>query len=208
MEGSESVTMKRERRTIDDRREAILDAAEHLFLTIGSKVSLGAVVTRSGGSLATLYAQFENKQGLLRAVVDRARERELGGIETLILGEPSQRGALLRFAQEYVRFISSPTSIALMRVVVSESFANLQFCQSFGNEMVERHNAGLASTLRTWNDEGKVQIPNAAKAAELFFASILMNAPLRRLLGEDVPIPTREDLEWRLAPFFEHFQIV
>src|SRR3546814_2798082 len=48
-----------------DRRKAILDAAESLFLDQGfDRVSLAAVVGQSGGSLATLYELFGNKQGL------------------------------------------------------------------------------------------------------------------------------------------------
>src|SRR3546814_3108340 len=47
-----------------DRRKAILDAAESLFLDQGfDRVSLAAVVGQSGGSLATLYELFGNKQG-------------------------------------------------------------------------------------------------------------------------------------------------
>jgi AcrR family transcriptional regulator len=58
-----------------ERRKAILDAAEEMFLEQGfARVSLGAIVRRSGGSLATVYEMFGNKQGLLRAVVHRRRD--------------------------------------------------------------------------------------------------------------------------------------
>src|SRR3546814_4948641 len=58
-----------------DRRKAILDAAESLFLDQGfDRVSLAAVVGQSGGSLATLYELFGNKQGLLRAVIERGEQ--------------------------------------------------------------------------------------------------------------------------------------
>ena len=47
------------------RRRAILDAAAALFLERGfADTSVGDVVKRSGGSLATLYSLFGSKEGL------------------------------------------------------------------------------------------------------------------------------------------------
>ncbi|RYD43145.1 MAG: TetR/AcrR family transcriptional regulator, partial [Sphingomonadales bacterium] len=46
------------------RQSAILDAAESLFLEQGyERTSLAEIVKTSGGSLATLYELFGNKQG-------------------------------------------------------------------------------------------------------------------------------------------------
>src|SRR3546814_4381236 len=68
----------------EDRRQAILDAAESLFLEQGyERVSVNAIVQRSGGSLATVYDLFGNKHGLLYAVVDRARDEGLKGVEDI-----------------------------------------------------------------------------------------------------------------------------
>lgn len=54
------------------RQSAILDAAESLFLEQGyDRTSLAEIVKRSGGSLATLYELFGNKQGLLHAIATR-----------------------------------------------------------------------------------------------------------------------------------------
>jgi len=67
-----------ERRTA--RRQAILDAAEALFLEYGyPSVSLSTIVQRSGGSLATIYQMFGNKQGLLHAIAVRWRDETMHG---------------------------------------------------------------------------------------------------------------------------------
>src|SRR3546814_2220272 len=80
----------------EDRRQAILDAAESLFLEQGyERVSVNAIVQRSGGSLATVYDLFGNKHGLLYAVVDRARDEGLKGVED-IYAQDSRPGAILR----------------------------------------------------------------------------------------------------------------
>ena len=49
----------------DARRQAIMDAAKALFLSKGyAATSLEEIIATSGGSLATLYKLFGNKQGL------------------------------------------------------------------------------------------------------------------------------------------------
>src|SRR3546814_5445337 len=60
------------------RHEAILDAAEALFIEQGyDRTSLAEIVRRSGGSLATLYELFGNKQGLLHAIAIRWRDETM-----------------------------------------------------------------------------------------------------------------------------------
>src|SRR3546814_8686691 len=70
---SESTLCQMDRSSPRERRQsAILDAAESLFLEQGyERTSLAEIVKRSGGSLATLYELFVNKQGLLRAIATR-----------------------------------------------------------------------------------------------------------------------------------------
>src|SRR3546814_4201594 len=74
---SESTLCQMDRSSPRERRQsAILDAAESLFLEQGyERTSLAEIVKRSGGSLATLYELFGNKQGLLRAIADRKSTR-------------------------------------------------------------------------------------------------------------------------------------
>src|SRR3546814_11941406 len=75
---SESTLCQMDRSSPRERRQsAILDAAESLFLEQGyERTSLAEIVKRSGGSLATLYELFGNKQGLLRAIATRWRSEE------------------------------------------------------------------------------------------------------------------------------------
>src|SRR3546814_3090605 len=74
---SESTLCQMDRSSPRERRQsAILDAAESLFLEQGyERTSLAEIVKRSGGSLATLYELFVNKQGLLRAIATRWCDR-------------------------------------------------------------------------------------------------------------------------------------
>ena len=54
------------------RRERLLDAARDVFLEQGyAGASVNEEVARAGGSLATLYKQFGNKEGLFTAAMER-----------------------------------------------------------------------------------------------------------------------------------------
>ena len=55
---------------LDRRKRAIVDAARSLFAEQGyERTTLKDIVDRAGGSLATVYKVFGNKDGLLEAVV-------------------------------------------------------------------------------------------------------------------------------------------
>lgn len=104
------------------RRQAFLQAAREVFLEHGYEAaSVNEVVRLAGGSLATLYAQFGNKEGLFLAFMqdqhDRfAREmRPTGDIEGLPLEE-----ALQVVGEHFLRRLLERDSIAFFRVMVSE----------------------------------------------------------------------------------------
>src|SRR3546814_13764796 len=83
-------------------RKAILDAAESLLLDQGfDRVSLAAVVGQSGGSLATLYELFGNKQGLLRAVIERVEKERPATLDGMIpqmeIGRASCRARVCQY---------------------------------------------------------------------------------------------------------------
>ena len=55
---------------LDRRRRAIIEAARSLFVEQGyERTTLSEIVDRAGGSLATVYKLFGNKDGLLEAAV-------------------------------------------------------------------------------------------------------------------------------------------
>ena len=104
------------------RRQAFLQAAREVFLEHGYEAaSVNDVVRLAGGSLATLYAQFGNKEGLFLAFMqdqhDRfAREmRPPGNID----GMPLEQ-ALQVVGEHFLKRLLQRDSIAFFRVMVSE----------------------------------------------------------------------------------------
>lgn len=188
------------------RRQAILDAAESLFLEHGyPSVSLSAIVQRSGGSLATIYQMFGNKQGLLRAVVDRSNDEYLKDLDTLLASGLPPRRILEEFALRYLALTTTPRKIAFMRLVIVESLTDPDFGEAFDNDMQLKYITRLASLFESWNARGIAQIDRPRHAAELYFAMLLCNLPIRFMLGRPPEEPSREDTIWRLAGFLDRF---
>lgn len=191
-----------------ERCAAMIDAAEALFLERGfENTPLSAIVARSGGSLATLYDEFGGKQKLLHAVAARRRDEALKDLHGLDPESVSPRELLLQFARRFHAFVMAPRTIALTRVIIAQSLGDAAFGQAFYRDMhldlIER----LAGTFRDWNEQAKAAIPDAALAAELYFASILCNAPMKAMMGLPPEETDEHVLDARLGPFLQHFQI-
>lgn len=103
------------------RREAMLCAAHSLFIERGfENTTLSQIVGRSGGSLATLYDMFENKPGLLRALVGERCVGIQGELDAAIAdGRPYDK-AIRAIAEEMLDRFLDPDYIGLFRVVVAQ----------------------------------------------------------------------------------------
>lgn len=111
----------RERTSTDVRRKAILDAAAQVFLERGyTDASVDAVVERAGGSKATVYAMFGNKDGLFSAVVALCGEEFAAAIGTIqICTSPAD--SLRRVARAYMNVAFDPKRLAMYRMVAGDS---------------------------------------------------------------------------------------
>src|SRR3990167_688492 len=127
---SESAVCQMDRLSPRERRQgAILDAAEALFLEQGyERTSLAEIVKLSGGSLATLYELFGNKQGLLRAIATRwSDDAMLRSLDDDATKTVSSGEILKRYAYRQKELMESPHSVALMRMLISESLRDHEF---------------------------------------------------------------------------------
>jgi TetR/AcrR family transcriptional regulator, mexJK operon transcriptional repressor len=188
-EAADSGEGRRER-----RRVAMLSAARALFFERGyDAVSLGEIVRRSGGSLATLYGLFENKEGLLRAIVD---EERFGGIERLdaIVARGESPATTLRaIADSVQQTLCQPETIRLMRVVMAKSLADPAFAHGVYEIAHQPRVAWLTELFARWAASGQARIPDPAMAAHFFLGLTLHAAQTRAMFGElqapEVPAP-------------------
>jgi AcrR family transcriptional regulator len=190
------------------RREKMLDAAEALFLELGfGRATLSAVVSRSGGSLATLYDEFGNKQSLLHAVVARMRDEGLKDLNEAEGNGASPRQVLGDLAVRFHTFAMAPRTLAFMRIVIAYSLENPEFGREFDRDMRVHILERVAAKLDAWSDAGQARVDDSTAAAELYFASIMCNAPIKAMMGVAPEATDRAVLDQRLEPFLQHFRI-
>ncbi len=191
-----------------ERRRAMIEAAESLFLDQGyDATSLAAIVKRSGGSLATLYELFGNKQGLLRAIIELRDEHDRGpGYgQDCAMTPPSE---LLRcYAHRVYSHVTSPRAIALKRIVITEALRDPEFARTLYEDIHLPPIRELAEILRRLDEDGKASIDDPMAAAGLFFAIVMSDAQLRMLVEGDTGLLDPTALDWRLKPFLSHFRI-
>jgi len=110
----------RTRQPAADRRKAILAAARDVFLERGyANASIDAVVERSGGSKATVYQLFGNKEGLLAALVAEGAEELAHLVDALPL-DGGLEESLRKFGHGYLNLVLRPERLGLFRLVVGE----------------------------------------------------------------------------------------
>jgi AcrR family transcriptional regulator len=189
------------------RHEAILDAAETLFIEQGyDRTSLAEIVKLSGGSLATLYDLFGNKRGLLYAIVARWRDEAIQ--------EPDVSGAsgsaadvLMNYAYHKCRRLNSPHAIALLRILVSECLRDRDFALQTYRKMHLPAVRELSDMFAEWTAAGKAEIDDTEAAAELFLSLIAGDSMLNLLVGVRDGVLDETQIAWRLRPFLTHFRI-
>ena len=154
---------------LDRRKRAVIDAARSLFVEKGfERTTLGDIVERAGGSLATVYKLFGNKDGLLEAVVF---EQASSG-ETLIREAVDEGGSpalILHRLAEYLRgHFLDPETVALIRIVIARSISDREFARQFFERTATRTRHSLEQMFSSWMDEGVGMNFDPPMLAEMF----------------------------------------
>lgn len=131
-------------------RARIMDAAESLFVERGvDRTSFADIAVRSGISRGSIPWHFDNKEGLVMAVVERAAARYLSASDDEEPTAPTLRATLQRVA----RWLQDPAAAMLYAVLI----AALTSEGAVHDRYVEMHRSGrrdLAAALRTWGGAG------------------------------------------------------
>jgi AcrR family transcriptional regulator len=177
---------KRERCTALVRRRAILEAATSVFLERGyAGASVDAVVERAGGSKASVYAMFGNKEGLLTALVAEAAEQLISSVDLLPIEQPLTQ-SLTDFGERFLRLILQPTRLALYRLVVGESGRLPELGDVFYRTGPEGVIHRLAEFFRAQAQRGAIRAPEPERLAAYFIGAVRGDMHFRALFN-----PTR-----------------
>ena len=109
------------------RYELIVKTALELFLKNGyEKTSLSDIVAISGGSLASIYTFFENKEGLFKAIIEQEIDSLISEIDEKIDLKISHslEDFLTKFATIIFSIVCNKKNISLGRIMMSEGSKN------------------------------------------------------------------------------------
>lgn len=167
---------------LDLRRQAIVSAARKLFIRQGyEQTTLRHVVDIAGGSLATVYKLFGNKDGLLEAVV----------LENVATSEALFQAAgkdgelpvptLHRLSEELSALFLDPEVVALVRIVMAQSISDPSFAKRFFERTAISTRIALEKLFQNWQELGI-----AMEGPPSFLAEMFMNPFVADLHAEAI----------------------
>lgn len=175
------------------KRQAILEAATELFLTIGyGAASINRVVEKIGGSKSTVYAHFENKQKLFECVVASVVGEVVEELRDLETEGLSFRHGLTLIARRLFELVQSPRHIGLARMVMAEANRFPEIGRIYYRHGPAQAYAELEAFIRGHAKRGGMEPDKVAKATEFFAGMLLHRWTFKRLCIEPAPPTTRQ----------------
>lgn len=172
--------------TLTERQKAVLDAALRLLVEDGDNLTMTAVARRASCSKETLYKWFGDRDGLLTATVQwQASKVRVAPVDREGLDLVSLTASLERFASDWLKVISSDTSIALNRVAVGHAGSGKD---DLGAIVLENGRFALARRLKPVLEAGQhaglLDFEDAETAFRTFFGLVARDVQIRLLLGD------------------------
>jgi AcrR family transcriptional regulator len=156
------------------RVEKFLDAATEVFREKGYQhAKLSEIVARAGGSLATLYRVFGDKEGLAYAIVDRRLQAMSAIMDGLDLeGLPPEEG-LRAAAERYTRSNTTEDAHLVHRLVIGEGHSFPALRDWFFANALASISTHLATYLHAQQQAGHIVLRNSPEQAALQFFDML-----------------------------------
>jgi AcrR family transcriptional regulator len=189
--------VRRTRRSSNELRDQILDAACELFLRDGyATTSIDAVIEKVGGSKRAIYSHFGGKDDLFAAMVTTLSETALQSIPDAAESHGADvRESLLQFARGVMATLMDPRTIALYRLIIAEGTRMPGLAEAFLDNGPRRAASGLAQLLNRHRDAGALKISRPGEAAEHFMGMLRDDVYLEVVLGVRPPLTERA---WKL----------
>lgn len=176
------------------RQQAVLDAVLSLMVEKGSGLTMTAVARRASCSKETLYKWFGDRDGLLTATVQwQASKVRAGNYDRQTLDAGTLRESLKGFAANWLDVISSPTSIALNRVAVSQAASR---DGNLGSIVLANGRFAIGERLKPVLDAGReaglIAFDDTETAFRTFFGLAGRDVQIRLLLGDPLTLSRAE----------------
>ena len=168
------------------RQRDVLDAVLRLLVEEGDHLTMAAVARRASCSKETLYKWFGDRDGLLTAMVQwQASKVRVHPVDQKNLDLQSLTDSLEGYARDWLKVISSDTSIALNRVAISHVGSGKD---NLGAIVLENGRFAMAKRLKPVLEAGKragyLLFEDVETAFRTFFGLVGRDVQIRLLLGD------------------------
>ncbi|WP_066560957.1 TetR/AcrR family transcriptional regulator [Croceicoccus bisphenolivorans] len=189
---------------LEKRREAILEAARSLFVSKGyDQTTLQDVVERAGGSLATVYKLFGNKDGLLHAVVFAKVTSDEDIIREIVRSNPDPVVALTKIAARLESIYLDREAINLVRVVIAHSIRDVEFARKFFSTTGTCTRAAITDAFSGWQAQG-FKLDGSPRALGDLFVSVTIGDLQTQAISHGIEgLPSEEIRRFRLRFFLK-----
>lgn len=180
------------KKTSSKKRDSIIKSALSAFLELGyGGTTMDEVVKRAGGSKASIYKHFKNKEDLFATVIDELVRHRLHN--ELNPDDPPDK-ALLEYAESRLKVVFNKKHIALRRLVIGEGARFPKIARLY-----YEHGPGLSIKqleiyLKTENSRGSLKVADAHGAA-IVFTGMLMHYIYLRTLFSVSAVPASAQLK-------------
>lgn len=168
------------------RQRDVLDAVLRLLVEEGDHLTMAAVARRASCSKETLYKWFGDRDGLLTATVQwQASKVRVTPVDRKALGLQSLTESLEGYARDWLKVISSDTSIALNRVAIGHAGSGKD---NLGAIVLENGRFAMARRLKPVLEAGRhaghLAFEDTETAFRTFFGLVARDVQIRLLLGD------------------------
>jgi AcrR family transcriptional regulator len=181
----------------EETRAILLDAARQEFAASGfATSSMESVARRAGVSTKTLYRLIPNKAALFEATVADRMERFVAGVRFRACDGSDIEGALTEALVICGELILDPETLALQRMILSESDKFPEVAEAFYKNAMMRTVGTLANWLKVQHERGLIAVTDPHETAGILLGMLVFQ-PQRDVHFGHKPAPTPAQLKQR-----------
>ncbi len=167
------------------KRVAILDAATEMFLNLGyDATSMNALVASIGGSKSTIYAHFNSKHALFKAVTEHIMAENMSDIHNDMLKNLTLKEGLHVIGHKLLDLVTSDHHIRLARLIIAETPSFPEIGRAYYEWWPSIATQEISAFLTSATSQQKYPAFDSDVAAQHFSSMLVHHTFLERLCGK------------------------
>ena len=180
-----------------ERRLAFLLSANRLFLERGfDAVSLDDIVHHAGGSKASIYKYFGNKEGLFTAICDYRRDQFFKDIcMPFNTNSDNLRCYLIQTLMNFKQYLVVPENAAFLRLILEQTQRSPELALYIHEQGPKHIQMAISCALTKADEMGIIECKQPVYSAQLYFG-IIRDIEWRVLMNIHIAEDDQETLNY------------